>query len=229
MSSVKNNIYGFLIEKYGKHKITTKNRLFIFDNESVSYYPKPFDKTLKENLLNQQKQIRNDEITFENLSDFDLTKYSNLIRERKKKNEIPLSKINIELDQNKNHAILKDNENIEWELIMNENEFTIFKKIIEEIQNSKITKEKELKNKQIKNIEENQTNKNTNQINQFTNYKFLLNLESLYQILINEYYKELMNNNSKKYSRLIELEFSIQIIVNQFTKYCERICKIIIS
>ena len=85
MSSVKNNIYGFLIEKYGKHKITTKNRLFIFDNESVSYYPKPFDKTLKENLLNQQKQIRNEEITFENLSDFDLTKYLNLIKERKKK------------------------------------------------------------------------------------------------------------------------------------------------
>jgi hypothetical protein len=145
MSSVKNNIYGFLIEKYGKHKITTKNRLFIFDNESVSYYPKPFDKTLKENLLNQQKQIRNDEITFENLSDFDLTKYLNLIRERKKKNEIPLSKINIELDQNKNHAILKDNENIEWELIMNENEFIIFKK-----NNRRNSKFKNNKRKRIK-------------------------------------------------------------------------------
>ena len=40
------NYYGFLIEKYGKWKINTKERVLIFSQEGVSYYPIPKIKNL---------------------------------------------------------------------------------------------------------------------------------------------------------------------------------------
>ena len=44
------NYYGFLIEKYGNWKINTKERVLIFSQEGVSYYPIPEDKQFVKNL-----------------------------------------------------------------------------------------------------------------------------------------------------------------------------------
>ena len=39
------------VEKYGKRKITTKDRLFIIDDDNMSYYNLPEDKAIKKELL----------------------------------------------------------------------------------------------------------------------------------------------------------------------------------
>ena len=38
------NFYGIVVEKYGKRKLTTKERVMIFDDKELSYYPIPNDK-----------------------------------------------------------------------------------------------------------------------------------------------------------------------------------------
>ena len=55
------------VEKYGKRKITTKDRLFIIDDDNMSYYPLPEDKAIKKELLDNQKKIR----TSKNLNSFE--------------------------------------------------------------------------------------------------------------------------------------------------------------
>ena len=42
------------VEKYGKRKITTKDRLFIIDDDNMSYYPLPEDKAIKKELYKQR-------------------------------------------------------------------------------------------------------------------------------------------------------------------------------
>jgi hypothetical protein len=101
------------------------------------------------------------------------------------------------------------------------------KKIKSEFVNNKNKSEKD-ENKGQKKADESQNNKIASQNNQFTNYRFLLSLEKLYQILLDEYYKEKFSS-SKKPGKLAELELSIQIVVNEFTKYCERLAQVILS
>ena len=38
------NFYGIVVEKYGKRKLTTKERVMIFNEKELSYYPIPNDK-----------------------------------------------------------------------------------------------------------------------------------------------------------------------------------------
>ena len=53
------NYYGFLIEKYGKWKINKKERVLIFSQEGVSYYPLPDDKEFYQKLQSSKNDINN--------------------------------------------------------------------------------------------------------------------------------------------------------------------------
>ena len=53
------NHYGFLVEKYGKWKINKKERVLIFSQEGISYYPLPDDKEFHQNLLSLKKDLQN--------------------------------------------------------------------------------------------------------------------------------------------------------------------------
>ena len=100
------------------------------------------------------------------------------------------------------------------------NEIELIRKIRADLNNTKGKSEKE-ENKNQKKADENQNNKNTAQNNQFTHYKFLQSLEDIYQILWEEYYKEKFNSSKKpEPGKLAELELSIKIVLNEFTKYC---------
>ncbi len=52
------NYYGFLIEKYGKWGITKKERVFIFSQDGISYYPVPDDEEFRQNLIAFKSEIR---------------------------------------------------------------------------------------------------------------------------------------------------------------------------
>ena len=55
-------------------------------------------------------------------------------------------------------------------------------------------------------------------------------MEDIYQILWEEYYKEKFNSSKKpEPGKLAELELSIKLVANEFTKYCERLVQIILS
>ena len=227
------NFYGILVEKYGKRRLTTKERVMIFDEKELSYYPLPDDKPTRNFLKETSRRIKSGEKRFESINDFDLSKYKKSITDMQIKPEkIPLEKAKLMDDSTENnHYTIRysniegDNE-IEWEFFMNDNEYEIFNKIQNGILEMKNKTNK--KNSSQKKIEENQTNKSNIQGNQFTNYKFVQNLEVIYQSLWTEYIKE-YTSSSKKASKLIELELSIQLIVNEYTKYCERLAKIILS
>ena len=227
------NFYGILVEKYGKRRLTTKERVMIFDEKELTYYPLPDDKPSRNFLKETSRRIKSGEKRFESINDFDLSKYKKSITDMQIKPEkIPLEKAKLMDDSTENnHYTIRysniegDNE-IEWEFYMNDNEFEIFNKIQNGILEMKNKTNK--KNSSQKKIEESQTNKTNIQGNQFTNYKFVQNLEIIYQSLWTEYIKE-YTSSSKKASKLIELELSIQLIVNEYTKYCERLAKIILS
>ena len=231
------NYYGFLIEKYGKWKLNTKKRVLIFSQEGVSYYPIPEDKDSVQNLIN----FKNDLKTYDSKNIQELLQRANLTNDMKEK--YPRSKRkgeinykNLEPKGDEEGRIIfydkscdkekRKDENKEWEFLINQNELELMKKIKKEFDNTKNKNEKD-ENKGQKKADESQNNKNTSQNNQFTNYRFLLSLEKIYQILWDEYYKEKFI--SKKPGKLAELELSIKIVVNEFTKYCERLVQIILS
>ena len=60
------NYYGLLSEKYGKWGFTKKERIFIFNQEGISYYPVPEDQdihntlsSLKQDLITNNKKGQN--------------------------------------------------------------------------------------------------------------------------------------------------------------------------
>ena len=231
-----------VLEKYGKRKITTKDRLVIIDDENLSYYPLPDSSAYKETkriLLERQKKLR----TIKGGGSIDTldTNTTNSILQYKKdtqpKGIIPLSKLIIDdsPDNENKHIVVKNNEegqnNIAWEFYVEKSEVKVLKDIVEEKKNKKANPDNTIRNSNRAN-EENQTSKQTSQSNQFEDYKFLQNIETIYQLLWTDYYKELKDFSSqpnKKSSKLIELELSIEIVQNYFSKYCERLAKLIIS
>ena len=226
------------VEKYGKRKITTKDRLFIIDDDNMSYYPLPEDKAIKKELLDNQKKIR----TSKNLNSFENLEQETIkqIIDRYRKDDtikgrIPLS--NVKLSEEKEgdkHLIISnidDQSPVEWECYMEPNEMRAFRNVVKEKKEKKNKIDETVLNPNLVN-EDNQTSKQTSQSNQFEDYKFLQNIETIYQSLWNDYYKELKDFSgqpSKKASKLIELELSIEIVQNYFSKYCERLAKLIIS
>ena len=232
------NHYGFLVEKYGKWKINKKERVFIFSQEGISYYPLPDDKEFHQNLLSLKKDLQN--LDKKNIQE--LLQRANLTNDMKEK--FPKEKRKGEISyknlegkaEDENRMVLYDkncekdkrkDENKEWDCMISKNEYELMKKIRKEFENNKNKNEKD-ENKGQRKADESQNNKITSQNNQFTNYRFFISLEKLYQILWDEYYKEKFNI-SKKPGKLAELELSIQIVVNEFTKYCERLVQIILS
>ena len=232
------NYYGFLIEKYGKWKINTKERVLIFSQEGVSYYPIPEDKEFVKNLKIIKNELNNcdKKIIQDYLPKTNITKdMKEKFPKAKKKGEISFKNLD-KKNGEEGRIILFDraceeekrkDENKEWDCLISQNELELMKKIKTEFMNNKNKNEKE-ENKGQKKADESQNNKTTAQNNQFTNYRFFLSLEKIYQILWDEYYKEKFNS-SKKPGKLAELELSIKIVVNEFTKYCERLCQIILS
>ena len=232
------NYYGFIIEKYGKWGINTKERVFIFSQEGLSYYPLPDDKDFVQTL----KTFKNEIKSHDKKNIQELLPRANLTNEMKdkfpksrRKGEISYKNLEHKGDE-EGRIILYDkscekekrkDENKEWDIIINQNEYELMKKIKKEFDSNKSKNDKD-ENKGQKKADENQNNKTTSQNNQFTNYRFLLSLEKIYQILWEEYYKEKFNS-SKKPGKLAELELSIKIVVNEFTKYCERLAQIILS
>ena len=231
------NYYGLLSEKYGKWGFTKKERIFIFNQEGISYYPVPEDQdihntlsSLKQDLITNNKKGQN-LLTTASISNEDIKEK---FPKEKKKGEISWKNLETNQEQD-NHWIFADKnldkdkrkaQNKEWELILTQKEIAFIQTIKAELLNSKSKTEKE-DNKNLKKADENQNNKNIGQNNQFTNYKFLLSLEDIYQILWQEYYNE--KSGSKKNGRLAELELSIKLVANEFTKYCERLVQIILS
>ena len=231
------NYYGFLIEKYGKWKINKKERVLIFSQEGAAYYPLPNDKEFYQKLQSFKNDLNNEKKNIQEL--LQGANLTNDMKEKfpksKKKGEISFKNLDRkEVDENR--IILFDrnldkekmkSENKEWECIISQNELELIKKIKNEFINNKNKSEKD-ENKGQKKADENQNNKISSQNNQFTHYRFLLSLEKIYQILSDEYYKEKLSS-SKKPGKLTELELSIQIVVNEFTKYCERLVQVILS
>ena len=232
------NYYGFLVEKYGKWRITKKERVLIFSQEGISYYPIPEDKEYVQNLRNFKNELK----TYDKKNIQEILQRANLTNDMKdkfpkskRKGEISYKNLehkdeevgkHIFYDKSIENEKLKD-ENKEWECLINQNEIELMRKIRKEFDSNKNKSEKD-DNKGQKKADESQNNKTTSQNNQFTNYRFLLSLEKIYQILWDEYYKEKFNL-SKKPGKLAELELSIKIVVNEFTKYCERLAQIILS
>ena len=234
--------YGLLVEKYGKWGITKKERVLILSQESLSYYPIPEDQECFQNLVALKQDINSDNKNNKNIQD--LLQNANLtndIKEKfpkdRKKGEILWSNLEqspeeegrmIFFDKSVPENKRKD-ENKKWDCLISGKEIDFIKKIRAEFNNIKNKTEKD-ENKNQKKAEENQNNKNTAQNNQFTHYKFIQTLEDIYQILWEEYYKEKFNLSKKpEPGKLAELELSIKIILNEFTKYCERLAQIILS
>ena len=234
------NYYGFLIEKYGKWGITKKERVLILSQDGISYYPVPDDEEFHQNLIAFKREIKKTEI--KNIQDLvQGENVNNDMKEKfpkeKKKGEILWKNLEEKMDEEGRVIFLdktldkdkRKSENKEWDCIVSLNEIELIKKIRADLNNTKGKSEKE-ENKNQKKADENQNNKNTSQSNQFTHYKFLQSLEDIYQILWEEYYKEKFNSSKKpEPGKLAELELSIKIVVNEFTKYCERLCQIILS
>ena len=237
------NYYGMLVEKYGKWKINTKERMLVFSQEGLSYYPLPDDKELVQNFRNIRNEIRNND----NKNFQELLQRANITNEMKEK--FPKEKqkgfisyknmeykiededrrvvfVDKSLEKEKDKEKIKDKKN-EWDCLINQNELVIIGKFKKEFDVNKNKNEKD-DNKGQKKADESQNNKTSTQNNQLTNFKFLQSLETIYQILWDEYYKEKFNS-SKKPGKLAELELSIKIVVNEFTKYCERLAQIILS
>ena len=232
------NYYGLLIEKYGKWKINKKERVFIFSQEGISYYPLPDDKEFRQNLLSLKNELKN--LDKKNIQELlQRANITNDMKEKfpkdKRKGEISYKNLDGKAED-ENRMILFDkniekekrkDENKEWDCMISTNEYDLMKKIRKEFENNKNKNEKD-ENKGQRKADESQNNKISSQNNQLTNYDFFTSLERLYQILWDEYYKEKFNI-SKKPGKMVELELCIQIVVNEFTKYCERLVKIIIS
>ena len=234
------NFYGFLIEKYGKWGITKKQRVLILSQDSISYYPLPDDEDFHQSLIATKRDI-NDK-TKKNQELVQGTNLSNDMKERfpkeKKKGEILWGNLGQNREED-GHVIFFDKsieekdqrkkENKEWDCLVSEDEIDLIRLIRAELGNTKGKSEKD-ENKNQKKADENQNNKNTTQNNQFTHYRFLQSLEDIYQILWEEYYKEKFNSSKKpEHGKLAELELSIKIVLNEFTKYCERLTQIILS
>ena len=232
------NIYGLLVEKYGKWGITKKERVLILSQESISYYPVPDDEDFHKNLLSVKKDLK----TFDKKKIQELLQRTNLNNEIKdkfpknlKKGEIPWANLNEKiLEENRvlffDKTVSEDarkSKNVEWDCIMTMNELELLKKIKADLGSTKGKNEKD-ENKGQKKADENQNSKTAAQNNQFTHYRFLQCLEDIYQILWEEYYKE-KSSKKPEVGKLAELELSIKIIVNEFTKYCERLTQIILS
>ena len=230
------NYYGFLIEKYGKWKINKKERVLILSQEGISYYPVPDDKELYQKLLSFKNEVKNGKKNDQELlQGANLTNDMTKFPKSKRKGEISFKNYDIK-NHYENRLTIYDitveedkrkDKNKEWDCIISSSEYDLMTKIRREFENNKNKNEKD-ENKGQRKAEESQNNKITSQNNQFTNYRFLLSLEKLYQILWDEYYKE-KNSSSKKPGKLAELELSIQIVVNEFTKYCERLAQVILS
>ena len=135
-----------VLEKYGKRKITTKDRLVIIDDENLSYYPLPDSSAYKETkriLLERQKKLR----TIKGGGSIDTldTNTTNSILQYKKdtqpKGIIPLSKLIIDdsPDNENKHIVVKNNEegqnNIAWEFYVEKSEVKVLKDIVEEKKN----------------------------------------------------------------------------------------------
>ena len=237
-----NPYFGLVIQKYGKWKIYAKDRLLVFSSDKVYYYPIPTDKTFKEKFVTNRKTLKsliskdsqinsNDVQDVLNKCSFSENDKSNLVKE---KAFIPfvdfaMEKIKEEEDEIRILIYNKSEDKKDgWECIINKAELELIRQIKQKVEKSKTKNDKEDNQGGHKAPDENQNNRTTAQNNQFTNYKFLLSLERLYQILWTEYYRE-RNNSSKKISKLVELELSIKIVLNEFTKYCERLVQVILS
>jgi hypothetical protein len=235
------NYYGMLIEKYGKWKINTKERVFVFSQEGISYYPLPNDKEFAQTLRTLKNDIKNND----NKNIQELLQRANITNDMNKrfpkenrKGEISFKNLDYNYEEEEGRIIFFDKslennkeqlkeKNKIWDCIISQNEINLIGKIRKEFDVNKNKNEKD-DNKGQKKADESQNNKTNTQNNQLTNYKFLQSLETMYQTLWDEYYKEKFNL-SKKPGKLAELELSIKIVVNEFTKYCERLAQIILS
>ena len=183
-----NNYYGFLIEKYGKWKINKKERVLVFSQEGISYYPLPEDKEYRQNLLSFKNELKN----YDKKNIQELLQRANLTNDmkekfpkEKRKGEISYKNLEHKGDD-ENRIILYDktcdkdrrkDENKEWDCLISQNELELMKKIKKEFDNNKNKNEKD-ENKGQKKADESQNNKTTSQNNQFTNYRFFLSLEN---------------------------------------------------
>ena len=235
------NYYGFIIEKYGKWGITKKERMLILSQDSISYYPIPDDEEFHQNCIAFKNKLKEN---YDPKKIQELLQGANLTNDMKDK--FPKSKqkaeilwknfdnqiINVERMRFFEKGLDKDQlkkENKEWDIIITSNEQDFMRKIRTEFANTKSKIEND-ESKNQKKADENQNNKNVGQNNQFTHYKFLQSLEDIYQILWEEYYKEKFNSSKKpEPGKLAELELSIKIVLNEFTKYCERLTQVILS
>ena len=98
------NYYGFLIEKYGKWKINKKERVLIFSQEGVSYYPLPDDKEFYQKLQSSKNDINNEKKNIQEL--LQGANLTNDMKEKfpkeKKKGEISFKNLDRkELDENR--------------------------------------------------------------------------------------------------------------------------------
>ena len=232
------NYYGIILQKYGKWGISKKERMFILSQESISYYPLPNDREFLQTFNKLKTDIQNtDEKNIQ-----ELIPKANLSNEMKdkfpkenKKGEITWKNFDnkeddgniIIFDKNVDEKELKK-VNKEWKCIINPNELSFITKIKADFSNIKNKNEKD-DNKNQKKADENQNNKTSAQNSQFTHYGFLKSLEDIYQILWGEYYNEYCDNSKREPGKLVELELSIKIVLNEFIKYCERLAQVIVS
>ena len=232
------NYYGIILQKYGKWGITKKERMFILSQEGLSYYPIPEDEEFQQTFNKLKTDIHNTDL--KNIQE--LIPKANLNNEMKdkfpkskKKGEISWK--NLEETMEDGNIIFFDStiekeqlkkENKEWKCIINSNEIALISKIKADFENIKSKNEKD-DNKNQKKAEDNQNNKTSAQNSQFTHYGFLKSLEDIYQILWGEYFNEYFDNSKKEPGKLVELELSIKIVLNEFIKYCERLAQVILS
>ena len=235
------NCYGFIVEKYGKWGITKKERMLIFTQDSISYYPIPNDEEFHQNCLAFKNKLKEN---YDPKKIQELLQGANMTNDIKEKFPKPKQKSEILWKNFENEKINEErfrifekgldkeqlkNENKDWDIVMTKNEQDFIARIRAEFANTKSKIEKD-ESKNQKKADENQNNKNVGQNNQFTHYKFLQSLEDIYQILWEEYYKEKFNSSKKpEPGKLAELELSIKLVVNEFTKYCERLAQVILS
>ena len=234
------NLYGLLIEKYGKWGITKKERMLLLSQEGISYYPLPDnDNAFHERFLKLKTDIKN----------YDKNNIQELMQRaiiNNEKDKFPKTKMkgeiswkNLDEKPDDGNIIFFDNtiddkdelkkQNKEWKCVYVENEKKLITFLKKDLLNTKNKSEKD-DTKNQKKADDNQNNKASTQNNQFTHYKFLQCLEDIYQILWGEYINVYSDSNKKpEPGKLIELELSIKIVLNEFIKYCERLVQVILS
>ena len=157
-----------IIAKYGKREISTKDRLFIVDDEKIRYFPLPSNKRLKKELTDRQDRISRGESVPDSLDGEMLKLLLQFINEDVHKSEIPILEAEVsEKNELQKHFAIKDKDRISWSLHLNDNEIKFITRVIDEKKNKKTNLERVYK--PIIHVEETQPNKQAPQSNQFPN------------------------------------------------------------